>query len=264
MSLDSARMVLMGTIQHGTASGYTNGKCRCEECKRAHREAAARYKKTVGTEAFNDRRRAKYAANPEPTLEAIRRWRAANPEKVREMDRQKYLRHREHIRERERAYYVLHQQEYVDRATRWREANPEKAREHARNGHARNRDRNNAYAREHAREKYAEDPQKYRDRFNAWAQSPQGRAWFHQKRAERRGVPYTEEALEWLESLDSPLCTYCGEPATSIDHIVPISRGGTGERENLTPACGRCNSRKNAMSVSAFLKILESERQADG
>lgn len=264
MSFCSARMVLMGTIQHGTASGYTNGKCRCEECKRAHREAAARYKETVGTEAFNDRRRAKYAANPEPTLEAIRRWRAANPEKVKEMDRQKYLRNRQRNLEYRRVHYLMHQEEYVARAARWRGQNPERARELDRASYDRHREERNAYAREHARQKYAEDPQKYRDRFNAWAKSPRGRMWFHEKRAERRGVPYTEEALEWLESLDSPLCTYCGEPANTIDHIVPVSRGGTGERDNLTPACARCNTRKNAMSVSAFLKILDSEREANG
>jgi 5-methylcytosine-specific restriction endonuclease McrA len=63
--------------------------------------------------------------------------------------------------------------------------------------------------------------------------------------------------MAWVESLVDPLCTYCGDPANSIDHIVPIIKGGTSERENLTPACMDCNRKKRAMNVDDFLKTLE-------
>jgi 5-methylcytosine-specific restriction endonuclease McrA len=47
-----------------------------------------------------------------------------------------------------------------------------------------------------------------------------------------------------------PWCTYCGTPATegnplTIDHIVPLSRGGTNQLSNLTVACARCNRAKS-------------------
>jgi 5-methylcytosine-specific restriction endonuclease McrA len=47
-----------------------------------------------------------------------------------------------------------------------------------------------------------------------------------------------------------PWCTYCGAPWTkenplTIDHIVPLTRGGTNARENLTVACYRCNRAKS-------------------
>ncbi|WP_408056991.1 HNH endonuclease [Streptomyces changanensis] len=39
-----------------------------------------------------------------------------------------------------------------------------------------------------------------------------------------------------------PLCALCNSrPATTADHIVPLSRGGTNDIENLRPACGPCN-----------------------
>lgn len=41
------------------------------------------------------------------------------------------------------------------------------------------------------------------------------------------------------------LCAYCGGYADVIDHIEPVSRGGTCDRENLTPACGECNAQKS-------------------
>jgi hypothetical protein len=39
-------------------------------------------------------------------------------------------------------------------------------------------------------------------------------------------------------------CGYCGESATSLDHIVPRFRSGSSYRNNLLPACRRCNTNK--------------------
>lgn len=39
-------------------------------------------------------------------------------------------------------------------------------------------------------------------------------------------------------------CGYCGDPATSLDHIVPRFRSGSTTRKNLIPACRRCNTSK--------------------
>jgi 5-methylcytosine-specific restriction endonuclease McrA len=57
-------------------------------------------------------------------------------------------------------------------------------------------------------------------------------------------------------------CRVCGKELTkdtvTIDHIVPVSRGGTNDIENLQPMCHSCNSRKgnrpmNYVIGSAFL-----------
>lgn len=39
-------------------------------------------------------------------------------------------------------------------------------------------------------------------------------------------------------------CAYCGGPGGTVDHVVPIARGGTSVRGNLAPACRPCNSSK--------------------
>jgi 5-methylcytosine-specific restriction endonuclease McrA len=39
---------------------------------------------------------------------------------------------------------------------------------------------------------------------------------------------------------------YCGDPKPrSIDHVMPVARGGDHRRKNLVPACMRCNGQKN-------------------
>jgi hypothetical protein len=39
-------------------------------------------------------------------------------------------------------------------------------------------------------------------------------------------------------------CAYCGEGATSLDHVVPRYKSGETTRKNLVPACRRCNTSK--------------------
>lgn len=44
-------------------------------------------------------------------------------------------------------------------------------------------------------------------------------------------------------------CIYCGEPADTIDHVVPLVRGGTNYEGNLAPCCKPCNSSKAGSTV---------------
>jgi 5-methylcytosine-specific restriction endonuclease McrA len=40
-------------------------------------------------------------------------------------------------------------------------------------------------------------------------------------------------------------CFYCASrPATTLDHVIPLNRGGTNYEGNLVPACRSCNSSK--------------------
>jgi len=52
----------------------------------------------------------------------------------------------------------------------------------------------------------------------------------------------------WKRNLEKGLCHYCGGCFSSehltMDHVVPIIRGGKSTRANCVPACKECNSRK--------------------
>lgn len=47
-------------------------------------------------------------------------------------------------------------------------------------------------------------------------------------------------------------CIYCGEMAASIDHLLPLVRGGTNYEGNLVPACRSCNSAKGPRTVTEW------------
>lgn len=47
---------------------------------------------------------------------------------------------------------------------------------------------------------------------------------------------------------DGHRCGYCGSRATSVDHVLPRSRGGPDSFLNTVAACASCNQRKAAKS----------------
>lgn len=56
--------------------------------------------------------------------------------------------------------------------------------------------------------------------------------------------------------LASGPCVYCGAPATTVDHDIPVIRGGANGRDNLVPACWTCNMAKGSMTGLEFLAVL--------
>lgn len=50
--------------------------------------------------------------------------------------------------------------------------------------------------------------------------------------AEKHGTPWVDD------------CAYCLQPATTWDHVVPFSKGGSDERWNMAPACRPCQLSK--------------------
>lgn len=49
---------------------------------------------------------------------------------------------------------------------------------------------------------------------------------------------------------DDHACQYCGRAAENVDHVVPRSRDGAHDWENVVAACRRCNSKKKDRTPS--------------
>jgi 5-methylcytosine-specific restriction endonuclease McrA len=63
-----------------------------------------------------------------------------------------------------------------------------------------------------------------------------------QKARELRQTPW------WKEKLKAGVCHYCHKNFSAseltMDHIVPLARGGVSTKNNLVPACKSCNAGK--------------------
>jgi 5-methylcytosine-specific restriction endonuclease McrA len=57
----------------------------------------------------------------------------------------------------------------------------------------------------------------------------------------RAQVPLTRRAVF---ARDGGRCVYCDAAATSLDHVVPRSRGGAHTWDNVVASCARCNHTK--------------------
>jgi 5-methylcytosine-specific restriction endonuclease McrA len=67
------------------------------------------------------------------------------------------------------------------------------------------------------------------------------------------GGKVTKKDADNLFEKHNKICYYCKvNKATSIDHIIPISRGGSNDINNLVPACISCNSKKGNKLLSEF------------
>lgn len=68
-------------------------------------------------------------------------------------------------------------------------------------------------------------------------------------RAHRKGIP---GSLVWYAVYDKGIaqrwrCFYCGRPiwqSYTIDHVIPLSKGGPNKISNIVLACVRCNLEK--------------------
>jgi 5-methylcytosine-specific restriction endonuclease McrA len=61
---------------------------------------------------------------------------------------------------------------------------------------------------------------------------------------------------------DGGCCGYCGGHATTVDHILPRSRGGRNTWLNTIAACGGCNQRKGDRTPGEAGMLLRHEPTA--
>jgi 5-methylcytosine-specific restriction endonuclease McrA len=69
------------------------------------------------------------------------------------------------------------------------------------------------------------------------------------------GNGITTEEWETIKRETGYRCSYCGQKsdALQMDHVVPVSKGGSHNAENITPACASCNQSKGNRSLIKFL-----------
>lgn len=85
-----------------------------------------------------------------------------------------------------------------------------------------------------------------------------------QVKAERRKAREMRGTQWWKRQCAKGQCYYCGAstPAgdLTMDHIVPIARGGKTTKGNVVTACKPCNTQKKQLLPMEWEEYLKSQR----
>ena len=86
-------------------------------------------------------------------------------------------------------------------------------------------------------------------------------------KAEREKARELRKTAWWKQKIATGLCHYCGQkfpPAQlTMDHLVPLARGGESSKNNLVVACNECNAKKKLNTpVDELLKQIEEEKKS--
>ncbi|MBW2107774.1 MAG: HNH endonuclease [Deltaproteobacteria bacterium] len=81
-------------------------------------------------------------------------------------------------------------------------------------------------------------------------------------KAERQKARILRRSQWWKRRVARGRCHYCGRavrPADlTMDHIVPLARGGRSKKGNVVPACKTCNTKKKTLVPVEWKAYLES------
>ncbi|MFH0785210.1 MAG: HNH endonuclease [Pseudomonadota bacterium] len=80
-------------------------------------------------------------------------------------------------------------------------------------------------------------------------------------RTERSKARELRKSRWWQQKTAPGLCHYCGQKFPfhdlTMDHLVPLARGGRSTKENLVPCCKNCNNLKKTMLPIEWQEYLE-------
>ena len=80
-------------------------------------------------------------------------------------------------------------------------------------------------------------------------------------RRERAKARDIRKSRWWQTKLSLGICYYCGKktPAKELtmDHIVPLARGGTSSKGNLAACCKECNNLKKTLLPIEWDEYME-------
>ena len=76
---------------------------------------------------------------------------------------------------------------------------------------------------------------------------------------ERERARSLRKSAWWQRRVQRGICAYCSKPTPprelTLDHVVPVARGGRSIRGNVVPACKECNNRKKLMTPAEQLMV---------
>jgi len=155
--------------------------------------------------------------NPEKVKQSTHSWVSRNPEKVRRYRQNRVERNPGEEVRRNREYYRNNADEFKKKAKEYRKANPDKRAQHQ-----------------------------------------------AKRRAKQQGqvIECTLVVREEIIKRDKSTCYICGKASLNnseihLDHIIPLSKGGSHTPENVHVTCIPCNGKKHIKTIDEVIYLIE-------
>jgi 5-methylcytosine-specific restriction enzyme A len=79
---------------------------------------------------------------------------------------------------------------------------------------------------------------------------------------EKRKARELRRSPWWRRKVAAGVCYYCGRNFSptelTMDHRIPLGRGGTSEKINLVAACKECNNKKKYLLPTEWEEYMQS------
>lgn len=221
----------------------------CKECKRmASRQYHQTNRDTINAKkkeydlARKSIRLERYQQNKEEILAKNREYASRSREVAAVRNHQYYHQNQEIIKKQQAAYRQANREKLLEKNREWRKANESDQIAKRREYYLSIKDRHNHYSSEY----YKKNP----ERINAIRAARRAR----ELNAEGR---YTKEDIVFLFEMQGGKCACCRESIIRkyhVDHIFPLSCGGTNDRGNLQLLCPSCNLQKSNKHPITFMQ----------
>jgi 5-methylcytosine-specific restriction protein A len=84
-----------------------------------------------------------------------------------------------------------------------------------------------------------------------------------QIRREREKARVLRKQGWWQNRIAQGVCHYCGQTflpkELTLDHILPLARGGRSTKGNCVPACKECNNKKRDLLPLEWQEYLDNQ-----
>jgi hypothetical protein len=145
-----------------------------------------------------------------------RNWRKLNPERHKQTYRAWVEKNKDKIKIYSRTNYLRHKERFIKYAKQWAKNNPSKRSRYMIFQNARRRSRVKANG----------------------------------------GAGFSAKQWKTLKERFGGICAYCQKsPIESVDHFIPISKGGQDDYRNIVPSCKLCNSTKRQNDPDKWIKM---------
>lgn len=152
--------------------------------------------------------------------------------------------------------YLANQAARIEKQAKWRESNREAHRAYSRKWTAENQER--------CRQRYEANKEDRRAYAIAWAKAnpEKRRANEAARRARVNGAEgrYTEADIDRIWKAQKCKCAICKvklkRDELEVDHITPLTKGGSNRPSNLQALCKSCNASKGAKDPIDFARYL--------